>query len=156
MNRDRLRGNATTRRKAARIFRTATRWPVIGWAAAILSGTLPAQDPPAAASREETYSARQTEKARESSPPSRNTVERIVRKAEMLFLVDPSGFFPAFEGVYQGGGLTLGAGYRSFYGDNTFWQVKGLYSVLNYKLIEGATVSKDRLKGKLTLGTRVG
>jgi hypothetical protein len=156
MNRDRLLVPTTTRRKAARKFRAATRWSVIGWAAAILLGTLPAQDPPAATSREETYAARQTEKARESTPPSRNTAERVVRKAELLFLLDPSGFFPAFEGVYQGGGLTLGGGYRSFYGDNTFWQVKGLYSVLNYKLIEGATVSKDRLKGKLTLGTRVG
>ena len=69
-----------------------------------------------------------------AQPPTRDKAEELVRKMEAVFLVDPSGFFPYFDSVYQGGGLTGGAGYRKFYGDNTFWEVKGLYSVLNYKL----------------------
>ena len=44
----------------------------------------------------------------------------------------------------------------SFFGDNTFWQVRGLYSFLNYKLVEGATVSKGHLNKRLNFGTRVG
>jgi hypothetical protein len=79
-----------------------------------------------------------------------------VRRLEEQFLLDPSGFFPAFESVYHGGGLTLGAGYRRFFGDNTFWQVKGLYSFLNYKLVEGATVSRDHLNKRLTFRSRLG
>ena len=154
MTPDPVNGPARARPKG--IFRKAIRCGVAGWAACIVSATLAAQDPPPAASREETYSLRQAEKARESRPPKRQAAEEIVRRAEMIFLIDPSGFFPAFDSVYQGGGLTLGAGYRGYYGDNTFWQVKGLYSFRNYKLIEGATLSKDPLKGKLILGARVG
>ena len=130
--------------------------PVLALSAAAFSGTLLAQSAAPPASREEAYAVQQAEKERVSRPPKQDRAERLIRKVETLFLIDPSGFFPAFESVYQGGGLTLGGGYRQFYGDNTFWQVKGLYSLLNYKLVEGATVSKDRWKGRLTLGTRVG
>ena len=35
------------------------------------------------------------------------------------FLQDPNGFYPLFGSVYSGGGFTLGAGYRRFYGDRT-------------------------------------
>src|SRR5690242_926597 len=121
-----------------------------------LAGKLPAQDATPASSREETYALQQAEKARTSQPPKHDRAEELVRKAEDLFLVDPSGFFPVFDSVYQGGGLTVGGGYRKFYGDNSFWQVKGLYSVLNYKLAEGAIVSRDHWNKRLTLGTRLG
>jgi hypothetical protein len=107
-------------------------------------------------SRSESFSILQAEKAKVARPPGPDKAEALVRKMEAVFLVDPSGFFPYFDSVYQGGGLTGGAGYRKFYGDNTFWEVKGLYSVLNYKLFEAATVSKDRLNGRLMLGTRFG
>ena len=92
-------------------------------------------------SRLESISLLQAEKAKAVHPPERDKVEDWVKKAEMLFLLDPSGVFPYFDSVYQGGGLTGGVGYRKFYGDNTFWEVKGLYSVLNYKLFEAGTVS---------------
>ena len=75
---------------------------------------------------------------------------------EKMFLEDPSGFYPYFASVYHGGGLTLGAGYRKFYGDNTFWNIKGLYSFKNYKLTEAGTDSKDHLERRLSFGTRVG
>ena len=107
-------------------------------------------------SRSESLSTLQAEKARVTRPPSADRAEAWVRKMEALFLVDPSGFFPYFDSVYQGGGLTLGAGYRKFYGDNTFWEVKGLYSVLNYKLIEGGTVSRGHFDRRLSFGTRFG
>src|SRR4051812_27378265 len=137
-------------------FGSTTRYLVLAWGAAVGAGSLSAQAPPVATSREEIYARQQDEKARDTRPPSRDKGEELFLKAEKIFLLDPSGFFPALDSVYQGGGVTLGAGYRRFYGDNTFWQIKGLYSVLNYKLIEGATVSRDRLKGRLTLGARVG
>ena len=86
----------------------------------------------------------------------RSKAEEWVLKAEELFLVDPSGFFPYFDSVYQGGGLTLGAGYRKFFSDNSFWDVKGLYSVKNYKLIQGDIISRDHLNRRLDYGVTAG
>jgi len=121
-------------------------------------GALFGQGPPAPepASRADSISQQQAEKAKTSQPSKPDKAEALVRRFEDMFLLDPAGFFPAFESVYRGGGLTLGGGYRRFYGDNTFWQVKGLYSVLNYKLVEAATYSKDHLNKRVSFGTRVG
>jgi len=122
------------------------------------AAALRAQMPPTpeAASRLDSILLQQAEKAKASHPPKPDKAENLVRKFQDLFLLNPAGFFPAFESVYRGGGLTLGGGYRRFYGDNTFWQVKGLYSVLNYKLVEAATISKDHLNKRLSFGTHVG
>jgi hypothetical protein len=123
----------------------------------VLSSALPAQvPPPEPVSRMDLISTQQAEKAKASRPHTMDRAEALVRRLESVLLVDPSGFFPYFDSVYQGGGLTLGAGYRQFYGDNTFWEVKGLYSLLNYKLVEGGTVSKDHFDKRLTLGARLG
>jgi hypothetical protein len=121
--------------------------------AAAFAPILPAQAP---ASREGAYALQQAEKERAGQPPKPDRAEEIIRRLQKIFLLDPSGFFPAFESVYQGGGLTLGGGYRKFFGDNTFWQVKGLYSLSNYKLAEGAVVSKDHWNGRLSLRSRLG
>jgi hypothetical protein len=58
--------------------------------------------------------------------------------------------------VYSGGGFTLGGGYRQFYGDRTHWDLKGLYSLKNYKLIELSTDSWGHATGRLDLHGRVG
>jgi hypothetical protein len=111
---------------------------------------------PEPTSRIESFSILQANKAKVAQPPTPDKAEALVRRLEALLILDPSGFFPYFDSVYQGGGLTGGAGYRKFYGDNTFWEVKGLYSVLNYKLIEAGTVSKGHLHGRLLFGARLG
>ena len=72
------------------------------------------------------------------------------------FLTDPSGFYPFFGSVYSGGGFTLGAGYRQFYGDRTHWDVKGLCSVKNYKFIELSTDSWGHSSGRFDLHGRFG
>jgi len=117
-----------------------------------LSGTLFAQP----ASRAEAIAAEEAEKAKTLEPPKLSKAEEWVLKGEQLFLVDPSGFFPYFDSVYQGGGLTLGAGYRKFFGDNSFWDVKGLYSIKNYKLIQGDIISRDHLNRRLDYGLTAG
>ena len=72
------------------------------------------------------------------------------------FLTDPSGLYPFFGSVYSGGGFTLGAGYRQFYGDRTHWDLKGLYSLKNYKLFELSTDSWKHSGGLFDLHARVG
>jgi hypothetical protein len=126
--------------------------------ACILPGILQAQSaaPALPASRQENLAAQQAQKAQASRPPVPDRAEALIRKAEALFLETPSGWFPYFDSVYQGGGLTLGAGYRQFYGDNTSWDIKGLYSFLNYKLVEAGTISKDHFNKRLTFGTKLG
>jgi outer membrane protein assembly factor BamA len=123
----------------------------------IFSIAMAAQDKVATEStREGSIAAQEAEKARSAQPLPRDKVEEWVLKAEKILLLEPAGFFPYFDSVYPGGSLTGGAGYRQFYGDKSSWEIKGLYSVLNYKLIEGSTVSRDHWKGKLTFGGRVG
>ncbi len=111
---------------------------------------------PAAESREGTLAAQQAEKFKKSQPRQPNKAEALVRRIEGIFLEDPSGFYPFLGSVYHGGGLTLGAGYRKYYRDNTYWDVKGLYSIKNYKLVQGAVESKDHLGKRLAFGSRLG
>lgn len=98
----------------------------------------------------------QEDKSKNLKPYEPNKVELWVHKLETIYLLEPSGFYPYFGTVYSGGGLTGGAGYRKFYGDNSHWYVQGLYSVSNYKLAEGGTESRDHLNRKLDFGSRLG
>jgi len=70
--------------------------------------------------------------------------------------MDPSGFYPYFASVYSGGGFTLGAGYRQYYGDRTHWDLKGLYSLKNYKLFELSTDSWNQSNGRFDVHARIG
>ena len=47
-----------------------------------------------------------------------------------------SGFYPQIDSVYAGGGFTPGVGYRGRSGDQIQWNLRGLYSIKNYKLVE--------------------
>ena len=82
--------------------------------------------------------------------------EKLLLKLKREFLEQPSGFYPVFASVYSGGGFTLGAGYRQFYGDRTFWDVKGLYSLTSYKLVEVSTHSLGHAGGRLDLHAGAG
>jgi hypothetical protein len=111
---------------------------------------------PAEESRETILADRQAAKLKISRPPQPNKAEKYVRKLEGTFLEDRAGFYPFFGSVYHGGGLTAGAGYRRYYADNSYWDLKGLYSVKNYKKLELATESKDHLDRRVSFGSRLG
>ena len=96
--------------------------------------------------------ARRPRRRRTSPAPPSAGCRRVSRE----FLEQPSGFYPYFASVYSGGGFTLGAGYRQFFGDRTHWDVKGLYSLKNYKFLEVSTDSWGHAKGRLDLHGRVG
>jgi Omp85 superfamily domain len=114
-------------------------------------GTAAAQD-----SRATVVEAQQAEKAKTLQPYVPNTAERTLVRLKHEFLDDPSGFYPYFGSVYSGGGFTLGAGYRQFYGDRTHVDVKGMYSLKSYKLIEVSTDSWGHADGRLDLHARAG
>ena len=136
---------------------TANRWlsiPLFGAAMVVGLGTtssLQAQESRAAA-----IAAEQAAKAAQVKPYEPGGAERWVTTLKNEFLLQPSGIYPYFGSVYSGGGFTLGAGYRQFYGDRTHWDVKGLYSFKNYKNLEFSTDSWAHAGGKLDLHSRVG
>jgi hypothetical protein len=100
---------------------------------------------PAAAAAQETreaiIAAAQAAKARDLKPYVPNTAERIAGDLKKRLLDTPHGFYPWFDSVYSGGGLTGGAGFRRFVGDQSFIEARGLFSAKAYKLAEIATGS---------------
>ena len=106
--------------------------------------------------RAEEIAAKQREKAQQLAPYQPNGFERAMTRIEANFASPPSGFFPAFNSIYSGGGFTLGGGYRRFFERNAVWDVVGLYSIKNYKQIEVGTRTPWHGTGKWTLGVRAG
>jgi hypothetical protein len=100
--------------------------------------------------------AEQARKAGELKPYVASAGERWTETITREFLEEPGGFYPFLGSVYSGGGFTLGAGYRQFYGDRTHWDIKGLYSLKNYKLIELSTDSWQHAGGRLDFHARLG
>jgi outer membrane protein assembly factor BamA len=113
---------------------------------------------PAAAQerRADVLAAEQARKAADPPPHTPAPGERLVKAIENALYGTPDGFYPYLETVYSGGGFTGGAGYRRYVGDATYWDVKGLYSVKDYKLVELSTASLDLMNGRLALGARLG
>ena len=101
--------------------------------------------------RAETIAQAQAAKATKLAPYEPTSTERIAAAVKRQFVDDPNGFYPYFDSVYSGGGFTLGAGYRTFYGDRTFFDVRGLYSAKSYKLFELATQSLGLAHGRVAL-----
>jgi Omp85 superfamily domain len=107
-------------------------------------------------SRAAEIAAEQARQAAQAKPYEPSSAERWAVALRREFLTEPSGFYPYFASVYSGGGFTLGAGYRQFYGDRTHWDVKGLYSIKSYKLLEFSTDSWGHAAGRLDLHGRLG
>jgi hypothetical protein len=105
-------------------------------------------------SREAEIASKQAEKAKTAKPYVPNRVERIIADLRREAIEAPSGIFPALDSVYSGGGFTLGAGYRQWFADAASWELKGLYSIKNYKLVE--TGLQTPVGEHFRVGTRVG
>jgi hypothetical protein len=100
--------------------------------------------------------AEQEKKAATLTPYVPSAAERWVVKLQREFMQEPNGLYPLFASVYSGGGITLGAGYRQFYGDRTHADLKGMYSAKGYKWLELSTDSWGHAKGRVDLHGRIG
>ena len=107
-------------------------------------------------SRAGTIGAEQAEKATRLAPRVPSSSEQLLLRAQKILLEQPDGVYPYFGSVYSGGGFTLGAGYRRFTGDRTNWNVAGMYSAKNYKLLEGGITSPGHAAGKIGVRTKAG
>jgi hypothetical protein len=106
--------------------------------------------------REAQIAAEQTEKAQHLHPYVPTATERVLVQVNRVLTETPTGFYPNLGSVYSGGGFALGAGYRRFYGDRTFWDLKGLFSIKTYKFIELSTVSPGHAQGRVDLSAGAG
>jgi hypothetical protein len=121
----------------------------IGCVAALacaLAGPVQAQD-----TRAEVIAREQAEKAKRLKPYEPSTAEKLVTRVTSGLIQLPGGLYPAMGSVYSGGGFAIGPGFRHFVSDNAYVDAKGLYSVRQYKLVDGAVVVPDLADGKLTL-----
>jgi hypothetical protein len=100
--------------------------------------------------------AEQAEKAKTLAPYFPGGAERAIVTIQREFLGDPNGLYPLFGSVYSGGGFTLGAGYRRFYGDRTFADVKGMFSFKGYKFLEVSTDSLGHAQNRVSVHGRAG
>jgi outer membrane protein assembly factor BamA len=107
-------------------------------------------------SRTAAIAAEQSEKATRLAPRVPSKAEQTIMMLQRSVIEAPSGFYPFFGSVYSGGGFTLGGGYRQFFGDQTWWNIAGLYSAKGYKPIELASTSRGHFADRLLLRARLG
>src|SRR4029453_5504188 len=81
---------------------------------------------------------------------------RGLTRGEGAFINSPSGLYPFLSSVFTGGGFAIGPGYRQYYGDRTFWDAKGLFSIRGYKLGELRPDSLGHAHGRIDLFANVG
>jgi len=101
-------------------------------------------------SRADSIGRQQDEKSKRLQPEVPDRVEQYITKVTKggwIFSPNPNHLYPYFDSVYPGGGFTLGAGYREYYGDYAFAEARGLYSFQNYKKFELRTASPNHAGG---------
>jgi hypothetical protein len=98
----------------------------------------------------------QAEKAKQLKPYETSRAEQIFRRFTGRFVEIPSGVFPLIDSVYGGGGFTLGLGYHKVYGDNHLFDLRGLLSVKNYKLVELSNTLQGLPGSKVQVRANIG
>ena len=122
-------------------------------AAAIALAAAPAS---AQETRADEIAAKQREKSANLSTYKPNKAEAFLLALEENFASPPNGFYPEFSSIYQGGGFTLGAGYRRFFARDAVWNVQGAVPIKNYKQVEIGARTPWFTNGRWTVDARVG
>jgi hypothetical protein len=99
--------------------------------------------------RRASVEAAQADKAAHLAPYQPHWSENLLQSVRQTLVEQPAGFYPYFDSVYNGGGFTLGGGYRAFTGDRTQLTVSGLYSLTGYKLVEAGAASPGHFHDRL-------
>lgn len=78
----------------------------------------------------------QAEKSKNLRPYVPNKGERIAGKLQNILTGEGKHFHPFFESVYSGGGFAVGAGYMQHVSPFNFIDIRGSYSIAQYKRAE--------------------
>ena len=95
----------------------------------------------------------QAEKVKTLHPYPVSTGERIMNKVEDITVNGGLHWHPYFENAYRGGGFALGAGYMHHVSSYNLLDVRGSYSIRNYKRAEVEFMAPRMFhrRGKLSL-----
>ncbi|MEW6363367.1 MAG: BamA/TamA family outer membrane protein [Acidobacteriota bacterium] len=97
------------------------------------------------------HARKQSEKAMSLAPSRRGKAEKWVNLARgMVYQLEPRGLYPYLDSAYPGGNITAGLGYRGLYGDTGSYDIRGLWSVENYRMIEASLKLPEIARGRLT------
>ena len=121
---------------------TLTATPIPSWA-----------QTPEPDTREAAVEQAQSEKAKTLHPYVQTRAEKLITQLSNAFVNATTTWHPYFQNAYSGGGFALGAGYTRHVSPYNFVDVRGSYSVQQYKLAE-AELSAPRLfhrRGKLSV-----
>jgi hypothetical protein len=139
-------------RTFARVRQFAAVLLTIGSSSALAAQTPPSappETPPQTAapaplqpeSRTETIERAQSEKTQSLHAYEPNKAEQIFQKFDSLLLRGTLRWHPFFDSAYSGGGFTLGIGHVSYLSGYNFLDVRGSYTVKDYKRIEAEFVA---------------
>ncbi|HKC54987.1 MAG TPA: hypothetical protein VKC35_02650, partial [Vicinamibacterales bacterium] len=78
----------------------------------------------------------QIEKAGSLHPYVPSRAERLITGLENTFVNNTTTWHPYFQNAYSGGGFALGAGYLQHVSPYNFVDLRGSYSVSQYRLAE--------------------
>src|SRR5581483_3428510 len=92
------------------------------------------------ATRQAAVEQAQAEKSGELHPYIESSGERLMARVERMLSEAPR-WHPFFESAYQGGGFTLGAGYTQHVSSYNWVDVRGSYSINEYKRAEAEFVA---------------
>jgi hypothetical protein len=95
----------------------------------------------------------QAEKVKTLHPYPVSTGERIMNKVEDITVNGGLHWHPYFDNAYRGGGFALGAGYMHHVSSYNLLDVRGSYSIRNYKRAEVEFIAPRMFhrRGKLSL-----
>ena len=121
---------------------TAGMWRLFALVAlAAGAATTAAAQEPDATTREAAIEKGQAEKAKDLHPYVPGKVEALVSKAEDILVNGVPKWHPFFENAYSGGGFTLGVGYAHHVSAYNWIDVRGSYTISNYKRAEAEFVA---------------
>jgi surface antigen Omp85-like protein len=108
---------------------------------------------PAPTTRQGVIEQAQAEKVKNLRPYVPNKGERLAGRLEDILTGERSHLHPFFESAYSGGGFAFGAGYTQHVSAFNFVDVRGSYSLSNYKRAEIEFVAPHLLhrRGELSL-----
>jgi surface antigen Omp85-like protein len=92
-------------------------------------------------SRQAAIEQEQATKAQNLHPYVPNKVERYFQSVDRILLGGTLKWHPFFESAYSGGGFTLGLGRATYVSAYNYIDVRGSYTISNYKRIEAEFVA---------------
>ena len=104
----------------------------------------PPPDPPdqaQAASRQATIEQEQASKDQKLHPYAPNKGEQIFDRLDVILAGGQLRWHPFFENAYSGGGFTLGLGHVNYLSAYNYLDVRGSWTISNYKRIEAEFVA---------------